>query len=437
MRITHLLFLSSFCGLLSAGDAPMVHPGGKRVICEDDAGGGKRVVCHDKQPCETQYGDAKDFTFIPEQSDLIPARAKKLQWGIDLGGLYENNIFLEDEGFEREGYSFFLAPDVLYRIVGDELTDHMLAATYGASLFYGDDDREWDVNHGGGLAYRFNSERTRATVQADYQHVSGDQNRSYARFGDALRLREEERNSVDRYSVTTGLAYQYTACLGFDFKYGYRQFDYDNLNDFTSHGGQIAAYYGNLRSLRFGPYFGWERSEADNQPDQDAYQVGATAKWDYSAVTSFFGQAGFENRSFDGVAAREDQESFVYSFGADWHPDNLSARLSFDRRVQPSTALNNQNYTQSAINLGISRPLFGCYTGRVIGSYAWVDYESNLAGGPDGGDEDYVSGYFELARDIFAYGRIAVYYAILDNDSEIVGRSFANDTVGFRFGLNY
>lgn len=425
-----IILLTTLClHVVHAGEK--VITGGKTVACETPTTDAKGVV-KDCTPCEAECADAKNFEFEP----LDKVEAKRLQWGFDLGAYYESNLFLSDQ-FEDRGWVYSFAPDVMYRILGDDLTPHMLVAEYGANLSYSE-ERDLGVSHGGGMLYRLNTGRTIATARADYDHTDGRYSQQYSRFGDALRLREDRRNSSDRVSFTTSIDYELSACTGLDFRYGFHDNSYDLLNDTTTHGGQLAFLWGNRSRTRIGPYVGFERAEGQNQNSQEAFQVGASANWAYSQLTSFYGQAGYENRSYEGLNAASDLETFVWSVGTDWHPEpGFSGRLSFDRRNSPSAALNNQTYSQSAIRLGLSRDMFGCYFGRFVGSYAWVDYTSDLQGGGNGGVEEYASAYFELGRHVGAYGRIALYYSLLENSSDILGRSYEDDTVGFRYGASY
>lgn len=418
-----------------AGDQAIA--GGKAVVCETRTTSGKEIVdgkgvMKDCTPCEVECADAKNFEFEP----LDRVEAKRLQWGFDLGAYYETNLFLS-ETFGQEGWVYSFAPEVNYRILGDDLTTHMLVANYGANLSYSD-ERDLGINHGGGMLYRLNTGRTIATARADYDHNDGRYIEQFTRFGDALRLREDRRNSSDRVSFTTSIDYELTACTALDFRYGFHDSSYDLLNDITTHGGQLAFLWGNRSRSRFGPYVGFERAEGQNQNSQEAFQVGASASWAYSQLTSFFGQAGFENRSYEGLNGAPDLETFVWSVGTDWHPEpGTSGRLSFDRRNSPSAALNNQTINESSVRLGLTRDLFSCYYGRFVGSYSWVDYTSDLVGGLNGGEEEYGSAYFELGRKVGAYGRVGLYYSLIENDSDVLGRSFQDDTLGFRYGASY
>ena len=139
--------------------------------------------------------------------------------------------------------------------------------------------------------------------------------------------------------------------------------------------------YGGVEALtRVGPFVGYERSEADLNPDQDAFQGGARVEWDYSALTSLHAQIGVDARDFEGGGSSED---IVWSVGLDWRPDDMfTMNLALSRLISPSIILANQNFTSTAISLGLQKDIFNSYYVRLVGDYAWADYDATGSGRP-------------------------------------------------------
>ena len=390
--------------------------------------------------------DATNFVFEPQ---IVPnVQIDRFQWGFDTGVRYDDNINLAPAGQEEEDFTYHFSPDFLLTFLGDQYTPNLVTLGYGADLVFGDGviDDDIDVNQDVDLTYRYQSDRTRFALRGRYSRVGGVTGTDFGRFGDNLFFREIGRVRSDRFGITGDLDYRITNNLALDVRYGYSDTDYsaptiigvDNLNDFSTYGGQIGLNFGSDR-FNIGPYFGYERIDTDDNARQEAFQYGGAITWEYSALTSFFAQLGYDDRSFDGIENEaNDRGSFVWSAGFDWHPSSLlSSRLSVSRTILPSAVLDNQNLDQSSIDWALRRNFAEYYFGRIVASYAWVDYDSNQIGTTAIEEENFVSGYFELGRRLSDWGSASFYYRYIENESDSLAREYENNTVGFRLSVDF
>ncbi len=364
---------------------------------------------------------------------------ERFQLGFDTDARYDTNIDLAPDGFENEGMTYTFSPDLMYRILGDEFTEQMLAVSYGPTFYFDDVDHDFNVDHNADVAYTFRSGRTTASLVGRYSRVEGNNGRDLSKRGEALLLREQRRAASDRYGVDLNVDYAISSLLDAELRAGYSHASFDTLNDYSAYGADFALMYGGREAItRLGPYVGYERVEAQSHPSQDVYQAGARAEWNYSALTTIFGQVGVDSRDLEGAGTIDPDEEIVWAIGARWSPDEmLSAELAFDRTIAPSITSDGQNYAISTISLAIEKDIFSHYFLRTVGSYSWSEYEATLLGNGTAREDDYLSAYVEMGRMLSDYGKLSVFYNFLENDSNISTLSFDNHTVGLKLGVEF
>jgi len=388
---------------------------------------------------DDSYDSPAKVVFEPKMVLEPNVSSPRFQMGFDTDLRHDSNILLAPDGFEQEGMTYTFSPDFLFRVIGDDFTEHMLVVGYGNTVYYDDFSRDTRVNHDADVVYRWDSGRTEVTLAGHYTHVEGNNGRDFGKVGEALYLREERRARSDRFHVALDIDYELTSMLDAEFELGFIDASFDNLNDYSSVGGQFALMYGGQDAItRIGPYVGFERVDGTNHPSQDAFQAGGRVDWRYSALTNFFAQIGVDSRDYNGMGVAGSTEEVVWAAGVNWQPDEmLSAALGVDRRVVPSLANGGQNNTVSSVTAAIRKELLIHYFTRVVGAYSWADYNATLRGVTTNRQDDYYNAYVEFGRDLADYGEVSVFYNFLENDSNLALQSFENHTVGLKMSVDF
>ncbi len=383
--------------------------------------------------------DAASGKSVEAGGPLDLPTTQRVELAFDADIRYDENIDLAPDGFERDGFTYTFSPDVLFRLMGDDFTEQMLTVGYSPTLYFDDVDHDLNINHDFDGVYRWNSGRTIVTLTGQYSHVEGNNGRDLSKQGEALFLREQRRAESDRYSAELNIDYAISSLVDADLRVGYQRADFDTLNSYATYGTELALLYGGRDAItRIGPYVGYERVDAQANADQNAFQAGGRVEWKYSALTSFYGQAGVDSRDFEGSGAAGTSDEIVWAAGLRWSPDEMfSSELAFDRSVLPSVTSNGQNYVISTISLAIRKEfLWSCFV-RGVGSYSWSEYDSTVSGVSVARQDDYYSAYIELGHEITDRGEVSVFYNFLENDSSLALQSFQNNTVGLKIAFEF
>ncbi len=359
----------------------------------------------------------------------------RLLLGLGFSAVYDDNIYLENDDTD-EDFIFTISPSIGFD-VGDPKGNYLSLIYTPSFVFFADNSEENAVEHAVDLLFRRQTERWLLEANFGFRSLSGSS------FGDEDD--EDDRGEllgerVDRDTYVAGLRATYSVSDKTSVETGIAAAftDYEEFLDTLDIVSRTFVDFRVTGKTRLGFGFGFGYAETEGGPEQVYEQALLRVEYNPTSKITLHADGGFEFRQVDGG---DNQTNGIFGLGVVYTPfENTILSLNGYRRVRPSSAIENSNYTATGVTASLKQRFLQKYYVSVASGYEHTEYES-LGDHEDRANSAGEYNYFFIRPAVEFRIRdranIEFFYEYRNNESDFEEFEFANNRVGVKVGITF